>query len=183
MKLNSAKCTFRVSYGKFLGFMVSQIGIEDNPKKVRAFLEMQPPRTIKQLQQLTGRIATLNHWISWSTDKCVPFFKILRKTFTWSEEWEEAFNKLKEYLMNPPLLSWPAEGEILYLYLAVSPSAVSSVLVREESGIQKSVYFTSKELHGAEERYHRIEKLAFALVVSARRLMPYFQAHAMRVLT
>jgi hypothetical protein len=61
--------------------------------------------------------------------------------------------------------------------------AVSSVLVREELGTQMPVYFTSKAFHGAEERYPRIEKLAFALVVSARRLRPYFQAHAIRVLT
>jgi hypothetical protein len=56
-------------------------------------------------------------------------------------------------------------------------------LVREDSGIQKPVYFTSKALLGAEERYPRIENLAFALIVSARRLRPYFQAHAIRVLT
>jgi hypothetical protein len=110
-------------------------------------------------------------------------FKILRKTFVWSNECEEAFGQLKEYLVNPPLLSSPEEGEILYLYLAVSPSAVSSVLIREESGVQKPVYFTSKALHGAEERYLRIEKLAFALVTSAQRLRPYFQLHAIRVLT
>jgi hypothetical protein len=101
----------------------------------------------------------------------------------WSEECEEAFGKLKEYLTNPPLLSSPTEREILYLYLAVSPSVVSSALVREDSGIQKPVYFTSKALHGAEERYPQIEKLAFALVISAKRLRPYFQAHAIRVLT
>jgi hypothetical protein len=82
---------------------------------------------------------------------------------------------LKEYLTNPPLLSRLNEGEILYLYLAVSPSAVSSALVREDVGIQKPVYFTSKVLHGADERYPRIEKLAFALVVSASRLRPYFR--------
>jgi hypothetical protein len=75
------------------------------------------------------------------------------------------------------------EGEILYLYLAVSPSAVSSVLIREESGVQKPVYFTSRVLHEAEERYPRIEKLAFALIIATRRLRPYFQAHAIRVLT
>lgn len=183
MKLNPAKCAFGVSSGKFLGFMVSQRGIEANPEKVRAILEMEAPRTTKQLQQLTGRIAALNRFISRSTDKCLPFFKILRKAFIWSEECEEAFKKLKEYLANPPLLSRPTEGEILYLYLAVSPSAVSSVLVREDSGVQKPVYFTSKALHGAEERYPRIEKLAFALIISARRLRPYFQAHAIRVLT
>jgi hypothetical protein len=80
-------------------------------------------------------------------------------------------------------LSRPTKGEILYLYLAVSPSVVSLALVREDAGIQKPVYFTSKALHEAEERYPRIEKLAFALVVSARRLKPYFQAHTIRFLT
>jgi hypothetical protein len=183
MKLNPTKCAFGVSSGKFLGFLVSHRGIEANPEKVKAILEMQPPRTTKQLQQLTGRIAELNRFISRSTDKCLPFFKILRKAFIWSEECEEAFAKLKEYLMKPPLLSRPLEGEILYLYLAVSPSTVSSTLVREETGVQRPVYFTSKALHGAEERYPQIEKLAFALVVSTPRLRPYFQVHAIRVLT
>jgi hypothetical protein len=64
----------------------------------------------------------------------------------------------------------------------VSSSAVSSALVRDDIGVQKPVYFTSRVLHGAEERYPQKEKLAFALVVSARRLRLYFQAHAIRVL-
>jgi hypothetical protein len=81
MKLNSAKCAFGVSSGKFLGFMVLSRGIEANPEKIRVVLEMQAPRTTKQLQQLTGRIADLNRFISRSTDKCLPFFKILQKTF------------------------------------------------------------------------------------------------------
>jgi hypothetical protein len=150
---------------------------------VRAVLEMQPPKTIKHLQQLTGRIAALNRFISRSTDKCPPFFKILKKAFIWSKECEEAFNGLKEYLMNPSLLSRPVEREILYLYLVTSPLAVSLVLVREDLGTQKLVYFTSRALHGAEERYPHIEKLAFTLVVSTQRLKPYFQAHAIHVLT
>jgi len=105
MKLNPAKCAFGVSSKNFLGFMLSQRGIEANPKKVKAILEMQSPRTIKQLQQLTGRVVALNRFISRSTDKCLPFFKILKKAFSWSEECEEAFKRLKEYLMNPPILS------------------------------------------------------------------------------
>jgi hypothetical protein len=101
----------------------------------------------------------------------------------WDSKCEEAFRNLKEYLMNPHLLSRPVEGDVIYMYLAVSSSAVSSALVREEKGIQKLVYFTSRALRRAEERYPRIEKLAFALIVSARKLRPYFQAHAIRVLT
>jgi hypothetical protein len=151
MKLNPQKCTFGVDSGKFLGVMVSQRGIEENLDKVRAILEMSSPQKTKQLQQLTGRLAVLNRFVSRSSDKCLPFFKVLKKAFSWTEECERAFGELKTYLANPPLLSRPVEGEILYLYLAVSQTAVSSVLVREESGKQRPVYFTSKVLHGAKE--------------------------------
>jgi hypothetical protein len=183
MKLNPQKCAFGADSGKFFRFMVSQRGIEANLDKVGAILEMPSPRTMKQLQQLTGRVAALNRFVSRSSDKCLPFFKVLKKAFSWTEECEIAFGELKTYLANPPLLSRPVEGEILYLYLAVSQTAVCSALVREESSQQRPVYFISKVLHGAEERYPRIEKLAYALVISARRLRPYFQAHAVLVLT
>ncbi|XP_059436814.1 uncharacterized protein LOC132169883 [Corylus avellana] len=144
---------------------------------------MQSPKNVKQVQQLTGRIVALNRFISWSTDKCLPFFMILRKAFEWSEECEQAFEQLKRYLVSPPLLSPAVPGEILYLYLAVSPTAVSAALIREEEEVQKPVYFISRALHGAEERYVQMEKLAFALVIASRKLRPYFQAHTINVLT
>ncbi|XP_059454999.1 uncharacterized protein LOC132185214 [Corylus avellana] len=183
MKLNPAKCAFGVSSGKFLGYMVSSRGIEANPEKIQAVLDMQSPKNIKQVQQLTGRIAALNRFISRSADKCLPFFKILRKAFEWSEEYEQAFEQLKKYLVSPPLLSRVILGEVLYLYLAVSPTAVSAALICEEEGVQKLVYFISRALHGAEERYVQMEKLAFALVIASRKLRPYFQAHTINVLT
>ena len=105
MKLNPSKCAFGVSLGKFLGFMVSQRGIEANPEKVKAILEMSSPRTVKEVQSLTGRIAALNKFVLKATDKCLPFFKTLKKVFSWTEECETAFQELKRYLSNPPLLS------------------------------------------------------------------------------
>jgi hypothetical protein len=95
----------------------------------------------------------LNLFICRSTDKCLPFFKILRKAFKWSDECEEAFFQLKKYLTSSPLLSRTVPGEVLYLYLAVSPTAISATLIREDEGVQKLVYFVSKALHGAKERY------------------------------
>jgi ribonuclease HI len=71
----------------------------------------------------------------------------------------------------------------LYLYLAVSASAVSSALIREEERVQKPVYYTSRALRGAEERYTNMEKLAFALLIASRKLRPYFQAHSIIVMT
>ena len=90
MKLNPSKCTFRVASGKLLGFMVSLRGIESNPEKVQAILEMASLKTVKEVQ-ITGRIATLNRIVSKATDKCLPFFKTLRQTFVWTDKCEKAF--------------------------------------------------------------------------------------------
>ena len=90
---------------------------------------------------------------------------------------------MKKYLLSQPLLSPSRPGEELYLYIAVSQVAVSAALVREEEGSQWLIYFISKAFQGVEERYPRMEKLAFALVTAVRKLKPYFQAHTIIVLT
>ncbi|KAL5575798.1 hypothetical protein UlMin_017497 [Ulmus minor] len=99
---------------------------------------MEPPRKIKEVQRLTGRIAALNRFISRATDRCKPFFQALRKgkDFIWTADCEQSFQELKSYLGKPPLLSKPHEGDSLILYLAVSKGAVSSALVREEDGLR-----------------------------------------------
>ena len=91
MKLNPSKCVFGISSGKFLGFMVSQRRIKVNPKKVQAILNMTSPKTIKEVQKLTGRIAALNRFVSRATDKRLPFFKTLKQAFSWTDECEVAF--------------------------------------------------------------------------------------------
>nr|XP_023880540.1 uncharacterized protein LOC111992920 [Quercus suber] len=183
MKLNPSKCAFGVSSGKFLGFMVSNRGIEANPDKIQAILSMKPPSNVKEVQSLTGRVAALNRFVSKATDKCLPFFKVLRKAFEWTDECQKAFEDLKTYLTEAPLLSPSVQGEQLYLYLAVTPHAVSSALVREEDKVQRPVYYTSKALRGAEGRYPLTEKLAFALITASRKLRHYFQAHVINVMT
>ena len=86
MKLNPSKCVFGVTARKFLGFMVSQRGIEVNPEKVRAILELEPSRTVKTVQSLNGKVVALNRFVSKATDKCLPFFRILRKLFEWTDK-------------------------------------------------------------------------------------------------
>ena len=153
MKPNPNKCAFKVSSEKFLGFMVSQWGIEANPDKIQAILDMKPPKNIKEVQSLTGRIVALNRFVSKATDKCLPFFEILRKAFEWTDQCQKTFQDLKVYLTTTPLLSPSIPGEELYLYLAVSPHVVSLALIREEGKVQKPVYYTSRALRGAEGRY------------------------------
>ena len=86
MKLNPSKCAFGVVSRKFLGFMMSQRGIEENLKKVQAILDMTSPKTIKEVQKLTGRIAALNRFVSKVMDKCLPFFKTLKQAFAWTDK-------------------------------------------------------------------------------------------------
>ena len=116
-----------------MGFMVFQKGIEANPEKVQAILDMTSQKTVKVVQKLIGRIAALNRFVSKATNKCLPFFKTLKQAFTWTNECEAAFQELKRYLSNPPILCLSKKGENLYLYLAVSTTAINVALIREEN--------------------------------------------------
>ena len=188
MKLNLAKCAFGVSAEKFLGFMVNHRGIEANLEKIKVVLDMPSPSGIKEVQRLTGRIVSLSRFVSRASDKCHPFFQVLKKAFQWDTKCEESFSALKAYLSSPPpppppILVSPIKGELLALYLAISDFSTSVVLVRDKDRVQHPVYYCSRSLRGAEERYSRMEKLILALVTSARKLRPYFQAHTIEVPT
>ncbi|KAL5566007.1 hypothetical protein UlMin_029171 [Ulmus minor] len=165
--------------------MVTQRGIEANPEQIRSVLDIPSPTHAKDVQRLAGRIAALNRFISKSSERCHIFFSALRKSkdFEWIPACEEALQELKGYLTSPHFLSKPKDGEPLSIYLAVSDTAVSSVLIRKEDGKQLPVYYVSKSLLDAETRYSQLEKLALALVSAARKLRPYFQCHPIVVVT
>ncbi|KAM1163350.1 hypothetical protein ACFX2B_002199 [Malus domestica] len=163
MRLNPNKCAFGVGFGKFLGFMTNQRGIEANPEKIKAILDMKEPVTSKDIQSLTGKVAALTRFISKATDRCAPFFKALKgskKYITWNNECVEAFKNLKDCMSEAPMFSKP-----------------------EDDNVERPIYYVSKALQDVETRYSNIEKLALALVMSARKLRPYFQAHSIIVLT
>ncbi|XP_019240583.1 PREDICTED: uncharacterized protein LOC109220575 [Nicotiana attenuata] len=149
MKLNLEKCTFGMASRRFLGFLVSQRGIEVNPDQIKAIDAI--PETLnskKHVQKLTGRIAALSRFISRSYDRCHKFFNVLRKDhgLQWNEECIEALRKLKAYLSSPPLLVKANPSEPLLVYLAVSEVVVSAVLVRENKGIKLAVKYGARRL-------------------------------------
>ena len=94
-----------------------------------------------------------------------------------------AFQQLKEYLSRPPIMSSPEVDEVLFAYLAIASYAINYVLIRVDSGIQRSVYYVSNSLHEAEVHYLPLEKAILAVVHATRKLPHYFQAHTMVVLT
>jgi hypothetical protein len=122
---------------------------------------MQPPKTLRHFQQLTGRLAALSRFISKLGEKALPFYWLLRKTdnFTWTEEAQAAFDDLKHRLSMSPVLVTPRDKELMLLYIAATNQVVSSALVVEraedgkEHGVQRPVYYLREVLSPTKQMY------------------------------
>ncbi|XP_057517925.1 uncharacterized protein LOC130798845 [Amaranthus tricolor] len=159
MRLNPDKCVFGVTGGKCLGFLVDKRGIEANPDKIKAIQDMKSPRSVKEVQKLTGCLAALGRFLSKSADKCSPFFETLKQSkFEWTREAEESFQELKEHLSTLPKLVSPIKGEKLVLYVSISEYSLSRVLVAEREKKQLPIYYVSHAFRGSEGNYCEVEK-------------------------
>jgi hypothetical protein len=162
----------RVKKGKFLGRLVSTKGIEANPNKIEAILWMEPPSTRKGALRLTGRLTSLNRFISRSTERNLPFFEVLKsaEVFKWGPTQQKAFEELKQYLIELTTLTPPSSGAPLLLYVAASHAAVSAALVQEKQDGQAKkqvlVYFVSKVLSPSKRNYTELEKVLYAVLMA-----------------
>jgi len=182
IRLNLEKCTFGVDGGKFLGFMLTQRGIEANPEKCQAIIDMRSPANIKEVQRLVGRLTAISRFLPKLADKTIPMIQLLKKStkFTWDDTCEQNFNTLKQLLTTPPVLTKPNLSLPLIMY---TTNAVSSALVQERDNTQYPIYFTSRILQDPETQYQMVEKVALAIITAARRLRPYFQSHTIIIRT
>ena len=130
---------------------MSHRGIEANPTKIQAIINMTPPQSTRDVQRLTGRLATLNRFISKSVEQSLPFLKTLRgpKDFAWGPKQAAAFASLKQHLSDLILTS-PDPSLPLLLYIVASPYAVNAALVQEQdregTTRQCPVYYVSEVL-------------------------------------
>jgi hypothetical protein len=191
IKLKSKNFSFGVPTGQLLGYLISERGIEGNSEKIQAIINMQPPKTLRYVQQLRGRLAALSRFISKLGEKSLPFYRLLRKTdkFTWTVEAQAAFDDLKHRLSMSPVLVTPHEKETMLLYIAATNQVVSSVLVVEhteegkEHGVQRPVYYLSEVLSPTKQRYPHYQKLAYAICMTGNKLPHYFECHSMIVVS
>nr|KYP36673.1 Retrovirus-related Pol polyprotein from transposon 412 family [Cajanus cajan] len=152
MRLNPDKCVFGVSGGKFLGFMLSSRGIEANPDKCQAIINMRSPVHLKEVQKLASRLTALSRFLPCMAETSRPILSLLKKAnrFQWTDECETSFQLFKKRLGTPPVLTKPTRGRELILYLAVSGEAISAGLIQEQDGQQQPIYFISRVLQDAE---------------------------------
>ncbi|KAK1613426.1 hypothetical protein QYE76_037099 [Lolium multiflorum] len=191
MMLNPLKCVFGVPAGKLLGFIVSHRGIEVNPEKIKAILNIKRPTCLKDVQRLTGCVAAISRFVSRLGEKALPLYKLLKKTdkFVWDEAADKALQELKNILSSPPILAAPAESEPMLLYIAATNKVISLVIVvvrKEEGfehGVQRPVYYISEVLTESKQRYPHFQKLAYGVFLGSRKLRHYFQEHPMTVVS
>jgi hypothetical protein len=187
LRLNLEKCVFGVRQGKILGYLVSHRGIEANPTKIQAIMDMAPLQSTKDVQRLTDRLAALNRFISKSAGRSLPFLKSLRgtKDFVWGPEQTTAFATLKQHLSDLATLTSPDPSLPLLLYITASHCAVSAALVQEQDRDGKNqqclVYYISEVLTTSKCNMTELEKISYAVVMALRKLRHYLEAFIVRV--
>ncbi|KAI5338702.1 hypothetical protein L3X38_017974 [Prunus dulcis] len=187
LKMNPKKCVFGVQAGNFLGFLVHQRGIEVDRNKAKSIIEALPPRNKKELQSLLGKINFLRIFISNYAGKIQPFSSLLRlkqeQTFKWEEQHQQAFQEIKHYLSNPPVLSPLKRGRPLKLYVSASEVSIGSLLVQDnKEGKEQAVYYLSRTLTEVERRYSAIERLCLALYFTTVKLRHYMLPHTIYII-
>jgi hypothetical protein len=191
VELNPNKCAFGVPSRQLLGFLVSHHGIEASTKQIHVIIEMGPPRCVKDVQKMTGCMAALNRFISRLGEKGLPFFKLLKKVgkFEWTDETNDAFERLKAYLTSSPILTPPTKREDMLLCIAVMTTVVSAAIIikREEEGhvfkVQRLVYYVSEVLSDFKVRFLHVQKLLYAILITSHKLRHYFDEHKITVVT
>ena len=175
MMLNPKKCVFGVPAGKLLGFIVSQHGIEVNPEKIKAILNINRPTCLKDIQRLTGCVAAVSRFVSRLGEKALPLYKLLKKAdkYTWTDEEDAALKQLKEILSSAPILAAPEPGEPLLIYMAATNRVISIVVMVErkepgyEHGVQRPVYYVSEVLTESKQRYPHYQKIAYGVFLAS----------------
>ena len=186
LRLNPKKCTFGVTSGKLLGHMVSKRGIEVDPDKIKAILDMPAPRTEKEVRGFLGRLQYISRFIVRLTDICEPIFRLLRKSqhTVWDDQCQRAFERIKEYLLSPLVLVPPTLGRPLLLYLSVSDIALGCMLAQlDDLGKKRAIYYLSKRMLEYETRYIVIGHYCLALVWATRRLRPYMTEYSVHLVS
>lgn len=147
---------------------------------------MKPPRNLKELRGLQGRLAYIRRFISNLSGRCQPFTRLMKKgvNFVWDQDCEEAFQSIKQYLANPPALAAPVQGRPFILYTCALEYSLGAMLAQEnDEGKEMALYYLSRKMMGAEFRYSPVEKECLALMFAVQKLRHYLLSNTIRLIS
>jgi len=148
---------------------------------VRPIIDTLIPNTEKEVRGFLGRLNYIARFISQLTATCEPIFKLLRKNqaLEWNDDCQTAFDKIKQYLQDPPVLRPQESGRPLILYLTILEESMGCVLGQhDQTGkIEHAIYYLSKKFTDCEKRYSMLERTCCALAWAAHRLRQYMLSH------
>src|SRR5436189_247190 len=186
LRMNPTKSFLGVSTGKFLGFVINSKGISLDPEKVKAIQDMPPPRSLRELRGLQGRLAYIRRFIANLSGKCQPFSKLMKKgvSFVWDRQCQEAFDEIKRYLTSPPVLVAPVAGKPFLLYVRSMDHSLRALLAQHnDEGYEQAIYYLSRNLIGAEHRYRPVEKECLALIFAVQKMRHYLVGQTIHVIS
>ena len=140
LKLNPPKYVFGVPSVKLLGFIVILRGIELDPSKLKAIQELPLPKNKTEVMSLLRMLNYISRAIAHLTKTCEPILKLFKKNATveWTEECRETFKRIKNYLLNSPVLVPLEPGRPLILYMSVQDNSFGCVMGQHDDTGRKS---------------------------------------------
>ncbi|KAL4324888.1 hypothetical protein GQ457_11G023450 [Hibiscus cannabinus] len=166
-----SKCEFWIREVVFLGHVVSSEGIRVDPKKVEAIVNWKQPTSVTEIRSFLGLAGYYRRFVSGFSKVAAPLTKLLQKgvKYEWSDARQQAFEKLKEALINAPLLTQPVSGKEFVVYSDASYVGLGCVLMQEG----RVVAYASRQLKVHKKNYptHDIE---LAAVVFALKIWRYY---------
>jgi len=173
LKMNLTKSFLGNSSGKFLEFIVTSKEIHLNPDKIKAIQVMRPPKNLKELQGLQGRLAYIRRFIVNLSGHCQPFTQLMKKSvsFAWDDACQKDFKDIKAYLAKPPILASSVSGKPILLYVRAMDHSLGALLAQKnDEGARQAIYYLSRTFIGPDSCYNPVEKECLALVFAVQKM-------------
>lgn len=179
------KCQFCRPEMKYLGYVVDRRGLRVDPDKVKAMLELPRPRTVTEVRRLVGSFSWYRRFVPDFSSIISPITALTKKNkkFVWTPECEEAFVKIRELLVQAPILSCPDYSKKFVIQTDASGYGIGAVLTQPQEGGEKVICYLSRSLTKQERLYTTTEREMLALVWAIQKLRPYIEGVPFTVIT
>ena len=185
LKLKPEKCLFFQRSVEFLGHVVSADGIETSPDKIQAVVEWPVPTSVTEVRSFIGLASYYRRFVRDFSKIAAPLNSLMQKDkkFTWTEEAQQSFEKLKSALTSPPVLAMPMDEGLFTLDTDASNESIGAVLSQQQSGEERVIAFASRTLDKREKNYCVTRKELLAVVYFLRHFKQYLLGRRFRVRT